>query len=142
MRPDATGIQQTHWKKSIRYSSRYCSVVGFAPPLRHCGLAARHRRSPPTRSIPRAGDIARRALPRPPRNASRWTLASLRRVPEPRRLAQRHPTSEPPRASRRPLLTCLKRERGGGERERRCNVKRLRQVGKKGGKKKKGKRKK
>jgi hypothetical protein len=44
MTPDATGIRQTHWMKSICYSSHYCSSVGFAPPPGHYGLAAHHRR--------------------------------------------------------------------------------------------------
>jgi hypothetical protein len=101
-RPDATGIRQTHRMKSIRYSSNYCSSVGFAPPPGHYGLAARRRRRPlPTRPIPRAGVIACHALPRAPRDAARRTLASLRHVPEPRRLARRRLTPEPPCAGRR-----------------------------------------
>jgi hypothetical protein len=130
MRPDATGIQQTHRKKSIRYSSRYCSVVGFAPPLRHCGLAARRRHAqspvPETSHVARClGRLTTPPVGRSPRSAAYPSrVISLRGMPE------------LPRASRRPLLTCLKRERGG---ERRCIVKRLRQVGKKGGKKKKEK---
>jgi hypothetical protein len=101
-RPDATGIRQTHRMKSIRYSSNYCSSVGFAPPPGHYGLAARRRRRPlPTRPIPRARVIACHALPRLPHDAARRTLASLRHVPEPRRLARRRLAPEPSCAGRR-----------------------------------------
>jgi hypothetical protein len=137
-RPDATGIRQTHRMKSIRYSSNYCSSVGFAPPPGHYGLAARRRRRPlPTRPIPRARVIACHALPRLPHDAARRTLASLRHVPEPRRLARRRLAPEPSCAGRRggdpSSHALIERER---ERERRCIG-----GGGKGGKKTKGKKK-
>jgi hypothetical protein len=125
MRPDATGIQQTHRKKSIRY----CSVVGFAPPLRHCGLAVRrrHAQSPVPETSPVARCLSRLVTPpvgRSPRSAAYPSrVISLRGMPE------------LPRASRRPLLTCLKRERGeetsaGGEKRRKEKERKRKEKGK------------
>jgi hypothetical protein len=102
MRPDATGIWQTHRMKLIRYSSRYCSAVGFALPPGHCRIAAcrHHAPNPPWRSCC------------PSRVAS---AASRRRPPAGEAETPRVGAASCWPERRRPLLTRLDRER---ERER------------------------
>jgi hypothetical protein len=129
-RPDATGIRQTHRTKSICYSSRYCSIVGFAPPPGHCGLAACRCRctqspvpepSPPCRSR-RPSCVASAA--------SRCRMLDAHLSPPHARAASPH--SEASRAgaiARRPetpprMTRSREREREG---EIRCIGKRLRQ---------------